>query len=1309
MADQDIESLKNWRNSIIANAKETHEFPELESLNNALIRLASGGKSYKMTAEDFKRKVFISNSLPANPTTDDDGIYYVDDNGQLDIYIINQGEVSSIGGRIIPGEYFNSERFEVDGTPVNLNTGFLYVDEDEWYYYDGDGLVRFGGGGESNNIYTTSGIIRENRSVSLDEGKILSFNSPEASINLHEDGSGLVGKNSEVSVGRIVGADTFNGVSLKDDKLEIRLQGEEDGDDIKIAEIRYDKIRQLVLEMEKSNSNTDHVQKFQSKSGIIALLDDLEELGGNEVISFDVVDDDIELKLTDNTTFTISKSDLETLLDLSDYAKTDDIPEDVNELSDNDDLLGDKNVQSDLSESDEDSDSFVKNKGKLATKDKVYTDDIEDEAVTPGKLDREYAEKDKVILKSEKGEDGGVAPLNSAGKIPSRHLPEQPSNVLIEDSYNDFPNTGEENTIYIDRSTGLQYVWDGNDYVQTSTNLSLGETSSTAYRGDRGKEAYEHSKEKGTNPHEVTKSDVGLSNVVNKEQLGKDETAADSNKLGGKDATEYPTKTWVQDKGYLTENDLPEPVDISGKEDTSNKATNLDNPNNTKYPTTKAVSEAVEEVKNEFIEVDSINELRNLDSKHITQLSEGKLKYVRVLGYYEKGDTPAPIHYYISDTNDSDNGGSVIESGNIKLEHEFKTIIDIRYFGAQKDQNIDGVMDSIIDSMDGIEIYIPVGTWYVTKTIKPKSYSIISGGSPTSALSKNHSIIRYNGSDRTRNDFVILAAAQSNIRRLSVNGGGKLISGMGTKGEFTEFTGCIAYRCEDGFSIFGDSYQSRIDTCYAIDNTGRGVLVESRDANASGPQAVLVNDTYSSKNKIGMELGGGSGNTVVFSKEVGANTENNIKLTEGNWRMMGSAWAEPPSSTIPDDYVSVLCENGTHTMEGDIYSTFGIKIQGGDIISNSPQYRSQYPMKSIRNNNIVFWYSFDEISGNVAKPRYGDEIIDIGDNEFVKTGQFGTSIKVDSENGLSGIDPIHCDFRKPMEILINFRSLGESEDNFLFTLTGILPTRYLAFSFFDNKVNVTRYNGENSTTSRQSMYVSGEQNWISVYFDPDADRVIVSTMGGRAINVLSVKISSHLGSGDGSNNLLHIGIPEDGRMSEGKCKYEIDEIICFDKELSPTEKSHFSMMAYLPKNKISENLDSITKQEILDESTEKRAAEGKAIHEAIEDITENKQFSISSNTNISSAHNQATLFIADGKKITITPSNIPEKFECFVNNNSSSSYVEISLNSASGWTYKVNNKTHTISNTYVKESGMVVIMRELEKKIIYVNGDIDED
>lgn len=50
---------------------------------------------------------------------------------------------------------------------------------------------------------------------------------------------------------------------------------------------------------------------------------------------------------------------------------------------------------------------------------------------------------------------------------------------------------------------------------KTTSDLGiLGETSSTAYRGDRGKVAYDHSQTTG-NPHGTTAADVGLGNVPN--------------------------------------------------------------------------------------------------------------------------------------------------------------------------------------------------------------------------------------------------------------------------------------------------------------------------------------------------------------------------------------------------------------------------------------------------------------------------------------------------------------------------------------------------------------------------------------------------------------------------------------------------------------------------------------------------------------------------------------------------------------------------------------------------------------------------
>ena len=73
--------------------------------------------------------------------------------------------------------------------------------------------------------------------------------------------------------------------------------------------------------------------------------------------------------------------------------------------------------------------------------------------------------------------------------------------------------------------------------------LVLGETSSTAYRGDRGKTAYDQSQIIG-NPHNTTKSDIGLGNVDNTSDLNKPISTATQNALNTKaNIDDIPTKT----------------------------------------------------------------------------------------------------------------------------------------------------------------------------------------------------------------------------------------------------------------------------------------------------------------------------------------------------------------------------------------------------------------------------------------------------------------------------------------------------------------------------------------------------------------------------------------------------------------------------------------------------------------------------------------------------------------------------------------------------------------------------------------------
>ena len=121
----------------------------------------------------------------------------------------------------------------------------------------------------------------------------------------------------------------------------------------------------------------------------------------------------------------------------------------------------------------------------------------------------------KAIPTSQKGVANGVAELDANGLIPSSQLPSYVDDVLEYDTKTDFPTNGESGKIYIATDTNLQYRWTGTQYIEISSSLALGETSSTAYRGDRGKIAYDHSQKTSGNPHNVTKGDVGLGNVGN--------------------------------------------------------------------------------------------------------------------------------------------------------------------------------------------------------------------------------------------------------------------------------------------------------------------------------------------------------------------------------------------------------------------------------------------------------------------------------------------------------------------------------------------------------------------------------------------------------------------------------------------------------------------------------------------------------------------------------------------------------------------------------------------------------------------------
>ena len=108
-----------------------------------------------------------------------------------------------------------------------------------------------------------------------------------------------------------------------------------------------------------------------------------------------------------------------------------------------------------------------------------------------------------------KGAANGYAPLDASAKVPAANLPSYVDDVEEYANFAGFPVTGEPGKLYIAIDTNKVYRWTGSGYVEISGSLALGETSATAYRGDRGKTAFDHSQLVTGNPHAVTFAQLG--------------------------------------------------------------------------------------------------------------------------------------------------------------------------------------------------------------------------------------------------------------------------------------------------------------------------------------------------------------------------------------------------------------------------------------------------------------------------------------------------------------------------------------------------------------------------------------------------------------------------------------------------------------------------------------------------------------------------------------------------------------------------------------------------------------------------------
>ncbi len=110
------------------------------------------------------------------------------------------------------------------------------------------------------------------------------------------------------------------------------------------------------------------------------------------------------------------------------------------------------------------------------------------------------------------------------GLVPANQLPGYVDDVLEYANLASFPLLGEASKLYVAIDTNLVYRWSGSTYAVTSASLALGETSTTAYYGDKGKTAYDHSQATG-NPHNLPSANTSTDGYL---------TSTDWNTFNGK-------------------------------------------------------------------------------------------------------------------------------------------------------------------------------------------------------------------------------------------------------------------------------------------------------------------------------------------------------------------------------------------------------------------------------------------------------------------------------------------------------------------------------------------------------------------------------------------------------------------------------------------------------------------------------------------------------------------------------------------------------------------------------------------------------
>jgi len=277
-------------------------------------------------------------------------------------------------------------------------------------------------------------------------------------------------------------------------------------------------------------------------------------------------------------------------------------------------------------------------------------------------------------------------------------------------------------------------------------------------------------------------------------------------------------------------------------------------------------------------------DMRALSVSEITALQNGTYEGVELLGYYERGDTAAPIIYYLAPVSPDpgpDDGGSIITVQTNKLQHEFVDQIDARYFGVSAniaDNTVQFQKLVNLAVLRGLNVYLD--GFYAIKNLQ------IDQASNIKFYSNNGGLYQYAAG---RNFISITNSSKISIEGLKIRGFGQFDIPQGESGIYyhnvyvsdsseISFDRCEIFDATRGGILSVKTNYLSIDNCSFYQNRsmfdvsfGYSITTTVRNIGFT-----CTNSTFLGSNSYGIHCMGGGSNYMITGNSISDKSEYGI-------------------------------------------------------------------------------------------------------------------------------------------------------------------------------------------------------------------------------------------------------------------------------------------------------------------------------------------------------------------------------------------------------------------------------------------------